>query len=186
MTAQGCSSLHALAVLRVCVCVCVVTREAFRHDSMKSRGEIASPVKCAIQVNSSLVTSISESGCHAVVTQTDRHTYRRESSLLNTHPIARAHGQYYLFFLKVYTLVVVVWRVACVGCPVNRYNNNNNNNNNNIYLTAIELSPGGSDFKRILQVLDIVLLKFTFTSGGLHEKHVVASWKVGNRLSVCL
>ena len=30
-----------------------------------------------------------------------------------------------------------------------------------------------------------MLLKFTFTSGGLHEKHVVASWKVGNRLSIC-
>jgi hypothetical protein len=25
-------------------------------------------------------------------------------------------------------------------------NNNNNNNNNNIYLTAIELSPGGSGY----------------------------------------
>ena len=43
------------------------------------------------------------------------------------------------------------------------------NNNNNIYLTVIGLSPGGSGFKHILQVLEIVLLKFTFTSGGLHE-----------------
>jgi len=60
-----------------------------------------------------------------------------------------------------------------------------NNNNNNIYLTAIGLSPGDSGFKHILQVLEIVLLKFTFTSGGLHEKHVVASWKVGNHLSIC-
>ena len=25
-----------------------------------------------------------------------------------------------------------------------------------------------------------------FKSGGLHEKHVVATWNVGNRLSVCL
>jgi len=25
-----------------------------------------------------------------------------------------------------------------------------------------------------------------FKSGGLHEKHVVATWSVGNRLSVCL
>jgi hypothetical protein len=57
---------------------------------------------------------------------------------------------------------------------------NNNNNNNNIYLTAIGLSSGSSGFKHILQVLEIVLLKFTFTSGGLHENHVVASWKVGN------
>ena len=70
-------------------------------------------------------------------------------------------------------------------CEVSHNNNNNNNNNNNIYLTSIGLSPGGSGFKHILQVLEIVLLKFTFTSGGLHEKHVVASWKVGNRLSIC-
>jgi len=66
-----------------------------------------------------------------------------------------------------------------------RDNNNNNNNNNNnyyyyyyYYLTGIGLSPGGSGFKHILQVLEIVLLKFTFTSGGLQEKHVVAYWKV--------
>ena len=38
-------------------------------------------------------------------------------------------------------------------------------NNNNIYLTAVGLSPGGSGFEHI-QVLDTVLLKFTFTSGG--------------------
>ena len=25
-----------------------------------------------------------------------------------------------------------------------------------------------------------------FKSGGLHEKHVVATWYVGNRLSICL
>jgi len=25
-----------------------------------------------------------------------------------------------------------------------------------------------------------------FKSGGLHEKHVVATWNVGNRLSICL
>jgi len=25
-----------------------------------------------------------------------------------------------------------------------------------------------------------------FISGGLHEKHVVATWNVGNHLSVCL
>jgi len=25
-----------------------------------------------------------------------------------------------------------------------------------------------------------------FKSGGLHEKHVVTTWNVGNRLSVCL
>jgi hypothetical protein len=25
-----------------------------------------------------------------------------------------------------------------------------------------------------------------FTSGGLHEKHVVATWSLGNQLSICL
>ena len=25
-----------------------------------------------------------------------------------------------------------------------------------------------------------------FKSGGLHEKHVVATWNLGNRLSICL
>jgi len=25
-----------------------------------------------------------------------------------------------------------------------------------------------------------------FKSGGLHEKHVVATWSLGNRLSICL
>jgi len=25
-----------------------------------------------------------------------------------------------------------------------------------------------------------------FKSAGLHEKHVVATWSVGNRLSICL
>ena len=36
-----------------------------------------------------------------------------------------------------------------------------------------------------MQVLDTVLLKFTFTSGGLHEKHVVTSLIFGNHLSIC-
>ena len=29
------------------------------------------------------------------------------------------------------------------------------------------------------------LVTTKFKSGGLHEKHVVATWNVGNRLSVC-
>ena len=55
--------------------------------------------------------------------------------------------------------------------------------NNTIYLTAIGLSPGGSGFKHI-QVLDTVLLKFTF-KWGLHEKHVVTSWIFGNHHGIC-
>jgi len=29
------------------------------------------------------------------------------------------------------------------------------------------------------------LVTTKFKSGGLHEKHVVATWNVGNRLSIC-
>ena len=59
----------------------------------------------------------------------------------------------------------------------------NNNNNNNI-LTATGLSPGGSDYFTCKQNMELVTNKFK--SGGLHEKHVVATWNFGNRLSVCL
>jgi len=79
----------------VCVCVCVVTRTAVRHDSTKSRREIESPVKCAIQVNSSLVTFISEASCHAVVTQTDRQTDRQEGIFaFKRASIRQGHGQH--------------------------------------------------------------------------------------------
>ena len=54
-----------------------------------------------------------------------------------------------------------------------------------IYLFAvIGLSPGGSDYFTCIQNMKSVYSDFK--SGGLHEKHVVATWNVGNRLSVCL
>ena len=54
-----------------------------------------------------------------------------------------------------------------------------------IYLfTAIGLLPGGSGCFTCKQNMKLVTNKFK--SGGLHEKHVVATWNVGNRLSVCL
>ena len=54
-----------------------------------------------------------------------------------------------------------------------------------IYLfTAIGLSPGGSGYFTCKQNIKSVTAEFK--SGGLHEKHVVATWNVGNRLSVCL
>ena len=54
-----------------------------------------------------------------------------------------------------------------------------------IYLfTAIGLLPGGSGYFTCIQNMKLVTTKFK--SGGLHEKHVVATWNVGNRLSVCL
>ena len=51
-------------------------------------------------------------------------------------------------------------------------------------LTAIGLSPGGNGYFTCTQNMKLVTNKFK--SGGLHEKHVVATWNVGNRLSVCL
>jgi len=56
---------------------------------------------------------------------------------------------------------------------------------NIIYLfTAIGLSPGGSDYFTYKQSMKLVTNKFK--PGGLHDKHVVATWNLGNRLSICL
>ena len=53
-----------------------------------------------------------------------------------------------------------------------------------LLLSAIGLSPGGNGYFTCIQNMKLVTNKFK--SGGLHEKHVVATWNVGNRLSVCL
>jgi len=57
-------------------------------------------------------------------------------------------------------------------------------NNNNYLFTAIGLSPGGSGYFTCIQNMKLVTTKFK--SGGLHKKHVVATWNVGNHLSICL
>ena len=46
------------------------------------------------------------------------------------------------------------------------------------------LLPGGSGYSTCKQNMKLVTTRFK--SGGLHEKHVVATWNVGNHLSVCL
>jgi len=53
-----------------------------------------------------------------------------------------------------------------------------------LLLTAIGLSPGGSGYFTCLQNMKLVTNKFK--SGGLHEKHVVATRNLGNHLSICL
>ena len=53
-----------------------------------------------------------------------------------------------------------------------------------LLLTAIVLSPGGSGYFTCKQNMKLVTT--TFKSGGLHEKHVVATWNLGNHLSICL
>ena len=51
-------------------------------------------------------------------------------------------------------------------------------------LTVIRLSPIGSGYFTYIQNMKLVTNKFK--SGGLYEKHVVATWNVGNHLSICL
>jgi len=63
-------------------------------------------------------------------------------------------------------------------CP---YNNNNNNNNNN-NLIANGLSPGGSCYNACTWIWNKDLR--TFKSGGLHDKHAVATLSLGSRLSI--
>ena len=63
------------------------------------------------------------------------------------------------------------------------------NNNNKYYyyyylFTAIGLLRGGSGYFTCKQNMKLVTTRFK--SGGLLEKHVVATWNVGNRLSICL
>jgi hypothetical protein len=53
-----------------------------------------------------------------------------------------------------------------------------------LLLTAIGLSPGDSGCFICIQSMKLVTNKLK--SGGLREKHVVATWNVDNRLSICL
>jgi len=70
--------------------------------------------------------------------------------------------------------LVEAYAAACSPYPTNI-----------IYLfTAIGFLPGGSGYFTCKQNMKLVTNKFK--SGGLHEKHVVATWNVGNRLSICL
>ena len=48
---------------------------------------------------------------------------------------------------------------------------------------AIELLPGGSGYFTCKQNMKLVTTKFK--SGELHEKHVVATWNLGNHLRIC-
>ena len=52
-----------------------------------------------------------------------------------------------------------------------------------LLLTAVGLSPSGSGYFTCKQNMKLVTTKFK--SGGLHEKHVVATGNVGNHLSIC-
>ena len=57
-------------------------------------------------------------------------------------------------------------------------------NNIKHLFTAIGLLPGGSGYFTCKQNMKLVTTRFK--SGRLHEKHVVATWNLGNHLSICL
>jgi len=59
--------------------------------------------------------------------------------------------------------------------------NNNNNNNNLLQLICYSVAVV---ILKCKQNMKLVTTKFK--SGGLHEKYVVATWNLGNRLSICL
>ena len=50
-----------------------------------------------------------------------------------------------------------------------------------VIITSICLLHGGSDYLTCKQNMELVTTKFK--SGGLHEKHVVATWNLGNHLT---
>ena len=52
-----------------------------------------------------------------------------------------------------------------------------------LLFTAIGFLPGGSGYFTCIQNMKLVTIKFKL--GGLHEKHVVATWNLGNHLSIC-
>ena len=53
-----------------------------------------------------------------------------------------------------------------------------------IFICCNGVVTGGSGYFTCIQNMKLVTTEFK--SGGLHEKHVVATWNVGNRLSICL
>jgi hypothetical protein len=56
-----------------------------------------------------------------------------------------------------------------------------------LLLTTIGLSPGGSGYFTCTQIWkEEKKVTWTFKFGGLHERHVVATWKLGNHLSIRL
>ena len=58
------------------------------------------------------------------------------------------------------------------------------NNNNNIYLLQLGRHPVAVVILHVFKTMKLVTTRFK--SGGLHEKHVVATSKLGNHLRICL
>ena len=62
----------------------------------------------------------------------------------------------------------------------------NNNNNNNIFIYLLQLCCYPVAVVILYKKQNMKSVTTEFKSGGLHEKHVVATWNLGNRLSICL
>jgi len=62
----------------------------------------------------------------------------------------------------------------------------NNNNNNKIIIIFIYCNwVVTSDSGYFTCIQNMKLVNNKFKSGGLHEKHVVATWSPGNHLRIC-
>ena len=84
-----------------------------------------------------------------------------------------------------WSVIIVRYLNSTFSFLLTKFRSHNVTFHNNIYLfTAIGLSPGGSGYFTCKQNMKLVTIRFK--SGGLHEKHVVATWNLGNHLSVCL
>ena len=79
---------------------------------------------------------------------------------------------------------VVYCAVAGIGYA-EIYNNNNNNNNNNNKL-QLGCHPVAVVILHVHKYGGRGEVTRKFKSGGLHERHVVATWKLGNHLSIRL
>jgi hypothetical protein len=88
----------------------------------------------------------------------------------------------YIYCLAVFVTTTTI-TTTTITTTTTTTTTTNNNNNNKYLLTAVGSIPGGSGYFICIQnmTMDTTKLK----SGGLHEKQVVASWKVGNHLSIC-
>jgi len=73
-------------------------------------------------------------------------------------------------------------RITCLTLP--EHDDDDDDDDEYYLLTAIGLSPGGSGYFTCIQNMKLATTKFK--SGGLHEKHVVATLNFGNHLSICL
>jgi len=90
-------------------------------------------------------------------------------------------------------MCVFVCVCVCECVALFEYSSHRNNNNNYYYyyyyfilflLTAARFLHRGIGSFTCTQNMKLVTTEFN--SGGLHEKHVVATWNLGNHLSICL